>query len=127
MHVQRICTEIDWNTTENEWINEQLNKRMNKYINKYNYKWINNWIDILSCARGAKVGGLGGLQPPPPPELAVDKLGGGGGSPPPDFERISWKIDHICYFVQVISIGGGGGDWLPLNWSNYIVNVFSSA
>ena len=33
-------------------------------------------MDIFSCARGAKVRGLGegGSQPPPlPPELAVDK------------------------------------------------------
>ena len=49
--------------------------------------------------RGVKVGGS-----QPPPEFCR-----GGGLNPPDFERIYKKIDHMCYYVHVISIGGGGG------------------
>ena len=48
-------------------------------------------------------GGVGGVATPP--EFAVDKSGGRV-EPPPNFERIFLKIDHICYYVQVISIGG---------------------
>ena len=95
---------------------------MNKYINKYN-KWMNWYIPMCRGRQSRRVGG--GVATLPHAKLAVDKLGGVE-PPPPDFERISWKIDHICYFVQVISIGGGGGGLAPLNWSNYIVNVFSS-
>ena len=47
-------------------------------------------IDYI-FTRDAKVGGLGGLNPPPPLIL-----------------RIFFLIDHICYYVQVIFIGGGG-------------------
>ena len=40
------------------------------------------------------------------------QTGGGGGWMPvrhPDFEKIHFFIAHICYYAQVISIGGGGG------------------
>ena len=48
---------------------------------------------------GVKVGGgYGGVVTPP--ELWVDKS--------TDFEK-KILIDHICYYVQVISRGGGGG------------------
>ena len=39
-----------------------------------------------------------------PPEFAVDKLGAVEPPPPPYFERIFLKIDHICHYIQVISI-----------------------
>ena len=56
-------------------------------------------------SRGAKQGGLGGLNPP----WILD----GGGvehlSTPHDFEKKIFR-----------------GGWLPLNWSNYIVYVFLS-
>ena len=51
---------------------------------------------------GAKVVGIfkGWVNPPPPP----------------DFEILFFLFDHICYYVKVIPIRGGGEvGWLPLN------------
>ena len=76
----------------------------------------------ISYRQGRQSGGGGGSRNPP--EFAVDKSGVGGlNPPPPDFERIFLKIVHICYYVQVISIGGGR--LATINSPNYIY-VFSS-
>ena len=53
-----------------------------------------------------------------PPVFWRGVLWGGGGVELPLILRDFFLIDHICYYVQVISIaihGGGGGGWLPLN------------
>ena len=58
----------------------------------------------LSCRQGRQSGRVGFATPPPPPPLIFER-----GLNSPAFERIIFLLDHICYYVQVISIGGGGG------------------
>ena len=62
--------------------------------------------------QGRQTRGRGwGSQPPLNFGRGVEYL-----STPPDIERFKKKIAHIlCYYVQVITIRGGGGGWLPLN------------
>ena len=59
---------------------------------------MNDIQDSFSILLGRQSEGGGALGSCKPPEFSVDKF---------DFERIK-KNDHICYYVQVISVGGGG-------------------
>ena len=55
---------------------------------------------VVAMQGRQSVGGGGGLQPPPP------KFWRGG---PTDLEILYFLIDQIMVYVQLISIGGGGG------------------
>ena len=83
------------------------------------------------CSSWSRGGGGGGAGVAPPPEFrkGVECLS----TPPPlwFWEDFFKKIHNyvVIRVLQAISIGGGGGGWggwLPLNWSNYIVDVYSS-
>ena len=63
-------------------------------------------IKGLEQMQGRQTGGGGVGEVAPPQNF---RRGGSMRVNPPDFERIFFLIAHICYYVQVISIFGGGG------------------